>query len=200
MGADVLVSPAPSSVVVPVRAATERLAARTHRPTPGGDEFRGVRPWREGESPRAIHPRSSARRGAPVVREEETRGRAPWTLVVDPRGLEGEPLEEALRLAAALVRTARRDGRRCAFLLAGLAEPIDVASARDLDDALDALARHVEPSTPPPARVRAPTGLSVGHVLLVGPRAEAPAGAIAVDRPLTGGAMPRRRAVPAVPA
>jgi len=162
---------------VPVRAAPERLAARTRRPSAGGDEFRGVRPWREGESPRAIHPRTSARRGAPVVREDEVRGRAPWSVVVDPRGLSGEPLEEALRVAAALARTARREGRRCSFRLAGLDAPIDVASAPALEAALDALAHHAEPSRPPPAPP------SVGHVLLVGPRATPPAGAFAVDRP-----------------
>ena len=36
-----------------------------------GEEFLGLRDWREGEDPRQIHWRSSARRGHPVVREHE---------------------------------------------------------------------------------------------------------------------------------
>lgn len=178
---DVLVAPASVPVAVPARAAADRLAARSRRPTPGGEEFHGVRPWREGESPRSIHPRTSARRGAPVVREQEARGRAPWSVVVDPRGLEGDALEEAMSVAATLARTARREGRHATIALPGLDGPLPLASARDLDVALDALARHAEPSAPPPAPP------SSAHVLLVGPRATAPAGALVVDRPVAGG-------------
>ncbi len=180
VGEEILAAPQPVPVVVPSRAAAERLASRAPRPSAGGDEFRGVRPWREGESLRTIHPRTSARRGAPVVREDEARGRAPWTVVVDARGLEGEPLEESLRVAAALARGACREGRRCSMRLPGYAAPIDLESARDLGEVLDALARHVEPAPAPPAPP------AVGHVLLVGPRATAPAGALAVDRPSSG--------------
>lgn len=166
--AEIAVSPAPVRVSPLPPAHTRRSDGRASDPSVGAGEFRGVRPWRVGESPRAIHARTSARRGAPVAREEESTSRPSWTLVADPRGLEAVPLESSLAAVASLLRASRRAARRCSFRLAGLGRPIDVRDAASLHVALDAVARYLPTGVPPPI---AP---SVGPTRFVGAVAESP--------------------------
>ena len=57
-------------------------------PYPGqGSEFHGLRSFRSGDDPRAVHWRSTARTGRPVVVERERERRRAITLLVDTRGV-----------------------------------------------------------------------------------------------------------------
>lgn len=175
---ELAVAPASVDVEEPTGVAAAS-ADRRRRELETGDDFRGVRPWREGESPRTIHPRTSARRGIPIARENESTGRPPITLVVDPRGAAPAAVEVALAKAATLVRRAARERRRCSMRLSGRAEPVEVRDARTCAAALDAIARYVDTKDPPPV---APT---VGIVVRLG-AASARAGTSVGATPVVG--------------
>ena len=74
-----------------------------------GEEYFGLRDWREGEDRRQIHWRSSARRGELVVREfEEQEQRAIELVVLNATGRSDQPAPESerARFERALERTA----------------------------------------------------------------------------------------------
>lgn len=173
---EVLVRPARLSMRLPVRAGVREASGSARLSSRGGGEFRGVRPWREGDPTRAIHWKSSARAGSLVVREDETRGGSTWTIVVAPPPDAGEALEEDLAIAASLLREATASGRTVDLRLAGSSSPLEVRTGRSLSAALDLLARF-EPTAAATAR-----GPAAGLVILVGDRARAPSGAERVEQ------------------
>ncbi len=97
------------------RGAPEDNAIRRHRPQrdPSAQaEFHGLRAWRTGDNPRAIHWRTSARRGELMVREYEDVPSDNLLLVLDPTLQQGswvrgqgsgvELFEQAVSLAATI--------------------------------------------------------------------------------------------------
>ena len=84
-----------------------------------GLEVHSLRDHRAGEDARSIHWKSSARAGRliGVDREQERRKRV--CVMLDQRPLEGEPLERAVELAAALVTRELEHGAEVSLALAG---------------------------------------------------------------------------------
>jgi len=84
-----------------------------------GLEVHSLRDHRAGEDSRSIHWKSSARAGRliGVDREQERRKRV--CVLLDQRPLEGEPLERAVELAAALVTRELEGGAEVSVALAG---------------------------------------------------------------------------------
>ncbi|VTS02767.1 DUF58 domain-containing protein [Tuwongella immobilis] len=75
-------------------------------------DFHGLRPFRQGDSPRWIHWRSTARRGELIVREFEDTRAFDLLLIVDPWTGDGASLnrlEDLISLAASIVRDWSRD-------------------------------------------------------------------------------------------
>lgn len=114
----------------------------------GGAEPYGVREYEDGEPLRAVHWASSARRGRLMVRElqDVPDDEAIVLLDLDARGVAGPPgrssVDEAVRIAAGIVRTSAARGRRGVLVVAGR-EPARIAVAslgRDWEDALTTLA------------------------------------------------------------
>ena len=188
MDAEALVRPARVSLRVPERAGEGEPRRAARAAVLGEGEFRGLRPFREGDSPRAIHWRSSARTGSLVVREHETTRPAPWCVVLAPgRAAAGEDeaaarraLDRDVETAAALCRQAVEAGRAVELRVAGERRPRRIRDRRALGDALDALARLDSTDAPPPG------GAFSGRAFLVGARAAAPAGSRA-ERSLAEG-------------
>jgi uncharacterized protein (DUF58 family) len=120
----------------------------------GAVEPYGVREYEDGEPLRAVHWASSARRGRLMVRELQDLpdDEAVVLLDLDASGLAGPPghtsIDEAVRVAAGIVRASAARGRRGALVVAGRAAVrLPVTSlGRDWEDALTALAE-VEPTT-----------------------------------------------------
>ncbi len=176
----------------------------------GGAEPYGVREYADGEPLRAVHWASSARRGRLMVRElqDVPDDEAVVLLDLDARGLAGPPgassLDEAVRIAAGLVRTSAARGRRGVLVLAGrVPSRIAVGSlGRDWEDALAALA---EAEATPDAcavdvlrnggRALGPAALTVVTARGAEPFAEALEGRggaslVVVDAPTYAGAPP----------
>ncbi len=118
-GADVVVLPAVGEadadglwrwVTGPV-VSDQRARHLTRRVTADQAEVRGLRPYRPGDSLRAVHWRSSARRGELLVREYDAAPAPELVLVVEPwlpanpTDAERANLEAALSLAATIVRS-----------------------------------------------------------------------------------------------
>jgi uncharacterized protein (DUF58 family) len=103
-------------------------------------EYRGLRPYRQGDDPRDVHWRTSARLGEPVVREyERDRSHALW-LCLELRAPEGETAETAVEVAASLAHDAMLRGEP--FGLATGDVTVAPGSGRvQLERVLDALAR-----------------------------------------------------------
>lgn len=141
----------------------------------GDGDLRGLRPFRDGDSPRAIHWRTSARLGEPIVREDAGSGPMPWVAVLAPRPDDPVDVEENVERAAALARVAVASGRALELRVAGEERPRWVARRSELEALLDALARFA-PGGPVPGgaapRVRA---------FLMGRDARPPAGAVRVE-------------------
>jgi uncharacterized protein (DUF58 family) len=84
------------------------------RDTPDLADVRGVRPYRPGDSIRAIHWRTSARRRQLVVREYDSAPSPDLVVVVEPwlpaqpKAADGAALEAALCLAATVIHTWRQ--------------------------------------------------------------------------------------------
>jgi uncharacterized protein (DUF58 family) len=109
--------------LVPAPPATSQVLAREgERPEDRmglGLEVHSLRDHRAGEDSRSIHWKSSARAGRliSVDREQERRKRV--CVMLDQRRLEGEPLERAVELAAALVTRELDGGAEVSVALAG---------------------------------------------------------------------------------
>lgn len=112
-----------------------------------GPEVLGLRPFRAGDTPRAVHARASARQGRPVVleRERET-GPAVVLLCLGPGA--GEEWERAVAVSCALAEQALQAGRPPRLLAGGLAAPVrpGLAAVLDWHAGLDA-ARPLDPAT-----------------------------------------------------
>lgn len=113
-----------------------------------GTEPLGLRPWRQGDSARAVLARASARHGRPVVLERE-RESGPALVVLAAGGGAGERWEQAVSAAASLALAALRDGvvphLLCAPPAAAAATPLlaarrqaDAAAVLDFFAAVDA--------------------------------------------------------------
>lgn len=109
------------------------------RPTADQADVRGVRPYRPGESIRAVHWRSSARRGQLMVREYDAAPTPDLVLAVepwlppDPSPADRDRLEAALSLAATVARAwwAGLDGRVTLVVLGGTASPRSLPPGED---------------------------------------------------------------------
>jgi uncharacterized protein (DUF58 family) len=98
-----------------------------------GEDFGGLRDWREGDRPRDVHWRAYARSGRLVVRETVDEGRAAVALVLDtgPVGKGREAgLEAAVSKAASVAEVLLRRGRALDLVLAGAAVHRPVAGDR----------------------------------------------------------------------
>lgn len=158
-------------VVAPRPAGATALAdggdgsAGSSRPLAGvGTEVLGLRPWRPGDGPRALHARSSARHGRPVVLERE-RDTGPAVVVLCTGAGSGHEWEEAVAAACAVAEQAVRSHRPPVLLATGHAAPRlpDVAAVLDWHAGLDA-AQPLDAATAGAAARAAGPG---GTVLLV---------------------------------
>jgi len=141
----------------------------------GEGDLRGLRPFRDGDSPRAIHWRTSARLGEPIVREDAGSGPMPWVAVLAPRSDDPVDVEGSLERAAALARVAVGAGRVLELRVAGEERPRILARRSDLDALLDALARFGPGgAVPGGAAPRA-------RAFLIGRDARPPAGVVRVE-------------------
>jgi len=104
----VLVYPAPESNAPPLPD-TGSDATRT-RPHPLGDELQQLRPYRQGDTRRAVAWKHSARRGALLVRDYERP--AGTDLLLDWQALAPLPHEHRIARLARWVEEAEREGRR----------------------------------------------------------------------------------------
>ena len=196
LDAEVVVRPRRVAIAVSERAGGDR-ARRVRTPAArGGDEFRGLRPYREGDSPRAIHWRSSARTGTLVAREDEASRRPPWTVVLAPaQGAAPADVERDLETAAALCRAGVESGRPTTLLVAGEADARRLRDRAALGAALDALARFAPVAAP------VPEGPPRTRAFLLGAAARPPAGSALAERlqprdVLARDASPRETAAP----
>jgi uncharacterized protein (DUF58 family) len=188
LDAEVLVRPRRIEASPRDRAGHEEARGRARLATRGGGEIRGLRPFRDGDSPRAIHWKTTARVGRWMVREDETTRPAAWVVVWAPEvPLANEPedgfpravrarLDAEAAVVAAILRRAVALSRRAELRLSGAAAPIVVSHRRGLGGALDALARFTPTGSPPPG------GPARARVFLVGDAASPPAGAVSCER------------------
>ncbi|HVS38245.1 MAG TPA: DUF58 domain-containing protein [Gemmataceae bacterium] len=88
---------------------TERRRARPRFHAAAQDQFHGLRPYRTGDNPRAVHWRTTARRGEWMVREFEDLPGDNLVLVFDP-AKDGPAFEAAVSLAATIAMDWRSDG------------------------------------------------------------------------------------------
>jgi uncharacterized protein (DUF58 family) len=134
------------SVLSPRRSEEVRLRRPGWMHPLAHDEVHGLRPFRPGDCPRAIHWRTSARCGELMVREMEAIPGDDLAVVVDPTGPGGPAFEAALSLAATLCwEWCRRRGDRLALVLPSLegngGEPVEGMTGPELGrEALERLA------------------------------------------------------------
>lgn len=131
-------------------------------------EVRGVRPYRDGDSLRAIHWKTSARRGELVVREYDSAPSPELVLVVEPwlpanpTAADRERLEAALSLAVTMAVTWRR-AFDSPVLVAVAANGVLVASATSEEHMREALTPLADVTGSPTADV--PAAGAFGHHL-----------------------------------
>ena len=161
------------------------------------DEFHGLRSFRTGDSPRAIHWRTSARRGELMVREFEDVPGEDLLVLVDPSppaGVRGEQAEEAFERALSLAATlcwewCRRKGDRLVLGVATARPEVhdgltSVAHARRVLECLAELAPGPADAAALLARLAALPPLSA-VLVAAGPSRLADALSRGLHRPLT---------------
>ena len=141
---------------------------------PTGLDLRGVREYREGEPLRAVHWVSTARRGRLMVREleEPPRHDATVLLDLDQAAETGPPgrtsLDEAVRVAGALVLAQLERGRTVRLIIAGDRRQAVVArSLPDWEGVLDVLAAAEPRVGGDPHSRSAGEGGALGRTILV---------------------------------
>ncbi len=106
-----------------LKIAAEMKEETRARPRPHANaqaSFYGLRPYRPGDSPRAIHWRSSARRGELMVREFEDPAGEDLIVILDSRAVAPEAFEKAVELTATICADwCRLPGAKLALVLAG---------------------------------------------------------------------------------
>jgi uncharacterized protein (DUF58 family) len=133
-----LVYPAPRGALPPPVAASERESGE-HALAGGNDEWSGLRPFRDGDSPRQVAWKVYAR-GLPLVVKEYT-GRSASALVFDFAALAGRGTEQRLEQLARWVVDAEARGQRYALRLPAVS--IDESrGAAHRHRCLEALALH----------------------------------------------------------
>lgn len=201
-GTEVVVLPAVGEVVLDgFRRWMRRQAGaggNAHRPVARAAadraDVRGVRPLRPGDGLRDVHWKTTARRGEPFVREYDSAPDPDLVLVVepwvsaDPTAVEVVRVEEALSLAASVVRAwCRVAGTRVTVAVAGDDPAVRSASAsdaaaRELLAPLATVAGTDRPALPAVGR-----GAARSAVVLVSSRPGSPLAALlgrAVGRPV----------------
>lgn len=113
--APLLVYPKPERNVPPLpHGAGDNAQSRLH---PAGDDVHHLRPWRRGDSRRAVAWKASAKRDTLLVREyEQTLG---TDIVLDWRGVSALPYEARIRRLAGWIDQAERESRRYRLELPG---------------------------------------------------------------------------------
>lgn len=178
VGATIRVRPRVVALSSPFTSGVGRRAGGDARRGPGrsgGTDPQGVREHRDGESLRSVHWATSARTGRLMVRETDDPGRDDLVVVLDleAAGVVGpagrSSLDEAVRVAAALVHAEARAGRAVALVVAG-AEPARFSvrgSGVGWEEALDALAAAAPVSGASTASVLDGIDRMVGDTLVV---------------------------------
>ncbi|TXD38598.1 DUF58 domain-containing protein [Lujinxingia vulgaris] len=156
-----------------------------------GDDFFGLRDYRDGEDQRAIHWKSTARRAAPVVRELESNDRRDVRIVLDNRATSGVPtpgerqtFERGIEHIAGLIEALVASGYRAELVCAHLpgADEAD-APAHNLDTMLTrlALVELLPASAGQPQPPSSATGGSSPALVRIGfTAAHAPEGAVSL--------------------
>jgi uncharacterized protein (DUF58 family) len=98
---------------------------RPRRHAAAQEQFHGLRPFRTGDNPRAVHWRTSARRGEWMVREFEDLPGENILMVLDPsvRAPNTDDFEAAVSLAATIIADWCGDGGRLTVVV-GLGKPV----------------------------------------------------------------------------
>lgn len=105
----IVTHPAPTPAdIAAVRSGEAGAHAGTGRAS--GASFSGLRAFRDGDAPNAVHWAATARRGTPIVKEREPEAGAVRVLRLDRR-LPGAAFERALAQATAAVLDVRSSGR-----------------------------------------------------------------------------------------
>ncbi|HET9286920.1 MAG TPA: DUF58 domain-containing protein [Gaiella sp.] len=159
---------------------------------PSGLDPHGVRDYVEGEPLRAVHWPTSARRGELMVRELEDAPRDSVAVLLDveaeavagPAG--GSSLDEAVRVAAGLIRAHAARARRAVLAIGAPTPQLHRVSglAQDWEAALDALAG-VEPASGAPLQQLVAARGVLAHVpelVVITARPEAVADALVARR------------------
>jgi uncharacterized protein (DUF58 family) len=167
-----------------------RSSVRPHLTSQIG--FHGLRPFRNGDSPRWIHWRKSARRGELMVREFEEASTDTLVLIVEPTLC--EELEEAISLAATICwEWSRQKGERFVLAIAG-SRPESMDGLSGEEHAVRMLERLAMQQGDPECnldglvKLLTATDLPAGPVLVVSPRPSGLAEALSacLHRPVAG--------------
>ncbi|WP_158542543.1 DUF58 domain-containing protein [Lujinxingia litoralis] len=149
-----------------------------------GEDFFGLRDYRDGADQRAIHWKSSARRSKPLVREREANDRRDIALVLDPRAATDQPdaderrrFERGIEHLAGLLEGLVTAGFRVQLLgsaSAGLHPP--ASESQTIDGMLAELAtvELLPASSPGPATPPVRPGQPSQAILILGLHPQAP--------------------------
>jgi uncharacterized protein (DUF58 family) len=147
----VWVHPAPAPPLLLPEADSGRGAGSSQSPRSGsGTEFFGIREWRSGDTPSAIHWRASARRSQLIVMERERPVHSALLVVAAPIKEPDEKWERAIARTAAAAVIALRSGRTVVTVCAST-----WSSPRDAHDLLDWFAALAPNAPPDPATLSA---------------------------------------------
>lgn len=140
----------PRSRPTPTRVAhiNQQLGDTSQSRAGRGEDFFGLRDYRDGEDQRAIHWKSSARRTAPVVRELESNDRRDVVILLDNRAIgspvtpgEQQRFERGIEHVAGLLEALIASGYRTELVCAPRPDDQDAdLPAHDLDAMLTRLA------------------------------------------------------------
>jgi uncharacterized protein (DUF58 family) len=114
--------------------------------------FSSLREYAPGDDPRRIHWRSTARLGTLIVREHIDTSEPTTTVMLDtrPEVFDAGAFEEAVQVAASVVRTVEQIGRPVALHIAG--EPPDRGAVEGASSSLDRLALATRSASDDPVR------------------------------------------------
>ncbi len=153
-------------------------------PLHGSSDLRAVREYVMGDEVRHLHWKATARTGRLMVREYVDPARTRFAVVLDTRrsAMSAEVFEEAVEVAASLVRASAADGQQCRLVTPGGDTSVDggLRAARVLLDVLCQVAQHAGDALVPKGVTTRPDG-----ALVVVTGADADLGAVARWRPET---------------
>ncbi|MDI3270156.1 MAG: DUF58 domain-containing protein [Bacillota bacterium] len=130
--------------------------SRAFSPLRDPSAWSGIRPFRPGEDPRAIHWPASLRKGRTMVRDWEDDSTRRWLLLIDPRPYPSEDLfEKAIRLALSLALEAEARGIQLYYQEPGQPYPPETLTPLELARRLAEL--KARPASFYPGRWRPPS-------------------------------------------